>query len=441
MNRMQSAVSRYPILLALCAAALLPLSLSAQLDDTCTVSILNRNTQVRTDGTWEINNIPAGFGLVRARATCLRNGTSLSGQSGLFSIDANVVTGVDAQIILGPVTPVPTSLTLSAPSTNLSAIGGTLQLTATGTYATGPSQNLTAGTTGTTYTTSNANIVTVSVNGLVTAVHTGTALIQATNEGRSGLLSISVILLGGADTDADGIPDDAEIRLGLNPNDPSDAILDLDHDGLTNLREYQLGTDLRNPDTDGDGINDGDEVLGRGRACTTIAPLRCFVTNPLLADTDNDGVTDLTEIQTGSDPTDPNSLNLSRALTGITVSPGAFTLIVNSLSGTASVQLTVTGNLSDNRTIDLTSTLRGTNYASNDLTICNFGSPDGRVFAGVNGSCTITVTSNGFTRTVSGAVTNFSPVSLSYVTIPGFANAVAVSGDFAYVAAARAACR
>jgi hypothetical protein len=35
---------------------------------------------------------------------------------------------------------------------------------------------------------------------------------------------------------------------------------DPDHDGLTNLREYQMGTDPTNPDTDYDGCNDGAEL-------------------------------------------------------------------------------------------------------------------------------------------------------------------------------------
>ena len=43
--------------------------------------------------------------------------------------------------------------------------------------------------------------------------------------------------------------------------DPNAAInADPDHDGLTNLEEYQHGTDPTNPDTDGDGLSDGDEV-------------------------------------------------------------------------------------------------------------------------------------------------------------------------------------
>ena len=43
------------------------------------------------------------------------------------------------------------------------------------------------------------------------------------------------------DTDDDGIPDGWEVQYGLDPTDPSDAELDGDGDGLTNLDEYLLG--------------------------------------------------------------------------------------------------------------------------------------------------------------------------------------------------------
>jgi len=60
------------------------------------------------------------------------------------------------------------------------------------------------------------------------------------------------------DSDGDGLPDSWEIShfgdLIQNPGD------DYDHDELTNLQEYQHGTDPTKWDTDGDGVNDGTEV-------------------------------------------------------------------------------------------------------------------------------------------------------------------------------------
>ena len=61
------------------------------------------------------------------------------------------------------------------------------------------------------------------------------------------------------DSDGDGMPDDWEIQNNLDHLTPNGNV-DADEDGLTNLEEYQYGTDPNNEDTDGGGTNDGDEV-------------------------------------------------------------------------------------------------------------------------------------------------------------------------------------
>lgn len=50
------------------------------------------------------------------------------------------------------------------------------------------------------------------------------------------------------DLDGDGINNDNEVRYGLNPKDPTDALLDADGDGFSNLYEINVSnTDPRNP--------------------------------------------------------------------------------------------------------------------------------------------------------------------------------------------------
>lgn len=50
------------------------------------------------------------------------------------------------------------------------------------------------------------------------------------------------------DTDGDGLPDWWEAEHGLNPMDPSDALMDSDGNGFSNLEEFLAGTDPNDPE-------------------------------------------------------------------------------------------------------------------------------------------------------------------------------------------------
>jgi hypothetical protein len=399
---------------ALCSVAM------AQLNQNCTVAVLNRTVQVNPDGSWVLPNIPANFGQVKARATCVQNGQTIFGESGFFTVPPNGAVNLPA-ITLGVTTPVPTSLSI-APVSSLTTTGQTAQLAVTATYPDGSLKDVTAGSIGTNYTISNSAIASITADGLVTAVSSGTVVIQATNDGATGIITIQV-LLGGATLS--GIPVSWILANHLNLNDPTLPFEDPDHDGLTNLQEFQLGTDPNNPDTDGDGLIDGDEV-------------NKYHTNPLLPDTDGDEIPDGVEVQTGTDPLNPNSYDLKKATAISTVTPPSFSLTTNVLNPNLSVQLSWKVKLIDGKTtLDLTADSR-TGYGSNDLTICNFGGAPGQVFAGNSGNCVVTISQNTLTVTVAGSVQSFTPKTLSFLAIPGFANNVKPSGNYAYVAAGSA---
>ena len=100
-----------------------------------------------------------------------------------------------------------------------------------------------------------------------------------------------------ADTDSDGLSDYIEkVVLGLDPllkdtdgNGVDDGDEDGDNDGLSNIKEIELGTNLLLDDSDDDGLKDGEEVHTYG-------------TSPITLDTDEDGVFDGKEVELGTNP-------------------------------------------------------------------------------------------------------------------------------------------
>ena len=79
------------------------------------------------------------------------------------------------------------------------------------------------------------------------------------------------------DSDSDGISDGQEVALGLDPLVPMEPSIDLDGDGLTHKQELEFGS------------------------------------NPLMADSDGDGLDDATELRNGWDPNWPGETNEANA--------------------------------------------------------------------------------------------------------------------------------
>jgi uncharacterized repeat protein (TIGR01451 family) len=99
------------------------------------------------------------------------------------------------------------------------------------------------------------------------------------------------------DEDKDGMPDWWEMENNLDPLYAVDAASDYDFDGLTALKEYQLGTNPNKADTDGDGIPDGKDETPSGEIVVTppaVTPVTCpYTDNPNQNDTDEDGLIDV----------------------------------------------------------------------------------------------------------------------------------------------------
>ena len=91
----------------------------------------------------------------------------------------------------------------------------------------------------------------------------------------------------GGNLDGDGWDHLREFMEGTNP-----LLADTDDDGLSDSEEEGTLTDPTNPDTDGDGLSDGDEVL-------------TYNTRPLERDSDGDGLEDDHEVLISM--TDPNA--------------------------------------------------------------------------------------------------------------------------------------
>jgi len=93
-------------------------------------------------------------------------------------------------------------------------------------------------------------VISVSVDGLVTALQPGSAEVVATNNGKTSIRRITVIAVDEGDADGDGLTDVQEDVIGTNKYHS-----DSDGDGSTD--DIEVGSDVSNPlDADNDGTID-----------------------------------------------------------------------------------------------------------------------------------------------------------------------------------------
>ncbi len=133
-------------------------------------------------------------------------------------------------------------------------------------------------------------VVEAAPSGVVTALDRGGAWVDALTPTAAAEVFVSVD--AERDSDGDGLPDEWEIRHGLDPDDPNDADSDEDSDGLSAREEFDYGSDPNDEDSDDDFLSDADEIT--------------FGTDPARADSDADGFLDGAEALASTDGNDPN---------------------------------------------------------------------------------------------------------------------------------------
>src|ERR1051326_1536728 len=112
-----------------------------QLNQNCSVSVLNRTVAVNPNGSWVLPNVPANFGQLKARATCTQNDITTSGESAPFLLLPNTAVNLP-EIVLGNSTLIPDALTISPANPTLTGIGQSIQLSISAHYPDNSTKNV-----------------------------------------------------------------------------------------------------------------------------------------------------------------------------------------------------------------------------------------------------------------------------------------------------------
>ena len=291
------------------------------------------------------------------------------------------VTEIQADMATPISTTSQTGLTLTPASFSLTTRGATQQLTATGTFSDGTTQNQTSDP-ATTYTSSNTAAATVSGTGLVTAVANGSATITATHGSFSAAATATV-----------NIPPPILTSVTVAP-----ASFTLSVPGAS----QQLTVTANYSD-------------GSRQTVTSSASYSSSKTS--VATVSATGV--VTAVATGSAAITASygglsgtaAVTVSPSLTGITVAPNSFSMT----SRGATQQLTVTASYSGGTTQNVTGSA---SYGSSNTAVATVSS-GGLVTAVANGTATITATYNTSSSTATATVNIPASTVTGIVAAPG----------------------
>ncbi len=266
------------------------------------------------------------------------------------------------------------------------------------------------------YATTNPQVVTVSPDGLLTSRGNGVAFINARKDGVLSQLAGAPVKTAG-DKDGDGLPDKWELGEWLESGRSGCGMLfeDKDKDGLSNLAEFNAGTNPATADTDFDGISDFKE-------------LNEYQTNPVLADTDGDGLNDQVEILTQTDPNNAGSVDYRKAVRSLRVTPPTMLLTLSGVDTEVSTQLKVTATLLDGSQLNVTSSIEAPVTAPAIYLSSVLAPKMVKFLAGRGGNAVVTIRNGDISVALAVVVESFAPSALAAINIPGYANNVDVAG-------------